>query len=515
MQDSSGNEMNLCYSLALNTSSVCQASNGQWDFQRLICTFPAYTTSQLCTTNIASGQFFTCNSALDQNSCNALQTGSGGNFNPANDLQCQWNSWAACRSASECTSTGRCNDFDLSVWNGQSQSLGVCVQLWQYDQNGNRQQCQQQSSISGASTGIMQTKLGCANQTVTNESSCAALSGYQWIARANSSTACGNHGAACFMNAFDTYDYNLMTSTMCSDCRGNYESIYQYTFGLTEASTILPLSWVARQWAQVNQWKLTISQSKMNNAVQQAVTSIIARQQLNDLSTQYNRLIPLMEIVACDCLSSQQAGTDCFQNVAATVVDVDCRKDPALVNSCGPLVWNDTTVFANQNVSSSNVQVVRTMAGPFLLQFATRNTSGRRRLLALADLSYAIIKNNNSVIVGQIIGDGFYFNNVTGSNANICLTRSLMIGIVNSDFQIYDLVVSVNNQTVSQWLNISLTSTGLQLCTSIAKSGIYFPIARVKNPETYVLSYSASSPSAVLLMKAISGLIIIAIAFLF
>jgi hypothetical protein len=488
MNDQSGNEMMLCYSTQFNTSTICQTNNGQWDFNRLVCTFPGFVTQASCTNNVPSAQFFTCNSATTQATCSNLTNSNtfGNQY-----LQCNWNDWAQCRSATECTNTGRCNDFELSNWNGFTQIDGVCVRPWQYDQNGNRQFCQSQTS-SGQSTGIGQTKLGCDLQSVVNASGCAlhASDGYQWIIRATDQTTCINHGSACFPNAFDSFDFNTMSSSVCTKCNGNFETIYQYTQGTTIPSAILPLTWVARQWAPVNQWKLTISFSKMNGIVQEAVTSILAREQLNSLSATYNRLIPLMQIVACDCLSNG-LDSSCFTSVSATIIDVECRKDPGTLNNCGPLSWNSTIISNTQNVTSTNVQVVRTMAGPFLLQFATRG--GSRRLLSSSSLaaSYAVVQNNHSTTVGQLTGDGFYFNNATGT-ATVCLTQSLMISIVNSDFVVPDFVVSANNVTLSPWLNANITTQGLQLCASVSSSGMYFPILRVSNPQTYV-SLAASS----------------------
>jgi hypothetical protein len=110
------------------------------------------------------------------------------------------------------------------------------------------------------------------------------------------------------------------------------------------------------------------------------------------------------------------------------------------------------------------------------------NAPRRELLSTTSTLMNEPVQNNQSVVVGQIIGNGMYIS----SASELCVTISPSIQISNSAFTVYDFVVSENNLTISEPLNFqNLTLNGLQLCALQNSNGTYFPIIRVANWQTY------------------------------
>jgi hypothetical protein len=508
MRDMNGLEQTLCYTEDYTDSFACQVAGGNWRNDMQLCTFDNVINRGQCL-NITGASYFSCGSAAaSKTSCNALKSDQTlGTI--ASYLQCNWNDYAECQTIQECTSTGRCNDDEFYQWssNGGSPIPGSCIEPWKFDQSGQRVWC---NGLEEQGNYIRQTRIGCVKSQYVNATTCAA-EGFVWHAKAYTQQDCDAHAHGCVFND-NLWNYKNMNGPTCSQCGGTSESLFQWYNGIPLQSEILSLDWVPRQYAPVNQWRETVDYDKWNQAIQVSIARKVARQTKNLMSQKYNRLIPLMQIALCDCFAGDtSASANCFAEISATVLEVECRNDPNQINTCGPFTWNLTN---EANQSSSSVSVYRTMAGPFLLQFAenvNRTHNQARRLLTLASTEpvgnvYAIIKNTNRTIVGQIVGDGFMKSDST--ETQICMTRSLMIDIVTADFSVPDFARRIDDSTISGPLVISdITVTGLQYCGTVSTQGLYFPVLRVSNYQNYTWATTDVPSNSDLSTSALSGII--------
>jgi len=62
---------------------------------------------------------------------------------------------------------------------------------------------------------------------------------------------------------------------------------------------MVPLNWVARQWAPVNKWGSTLSWNKVDNAVQKAIMNMVGISYANEIKCEFGVVVALFSKIAC------------------------------------------------------------------------------------------------------------------------------------------------------------------------------------------------------------------------
>jgi len=295
---------------------------------------------------------------------------------------------------------------------------------------------------------------------------CTAVGGV-WSQPSYTRQACIQSGQMCNRGG----NFYAMNSTDCGSCGGHIVNTNYYTNGSWLNYTMIPYTWMAHGWVNLNEMLPNSSIS----AVSAFIVPYIYRAYYRSISIYLNEyegaLLDLMVRVGCDCDGTVRNG--CFSSFTTVGLSND------IISNLGGA---DSTTSAGTWTTSPNgapgpvggLQIGKV----FLSSLADLITGGGKK--RQSGLNYAIVQNSYGQVVGQLAGNGISVGQSGSANSGLSAQ-------VNTDISIpvapnYNISVLVQyDPTTGVWTvvvgNVSATFNGnyTTLIAELGQSGVYFP----------------------------------------
>ncbi|CAK4133280.1 unnamed protein product [Aphanomyces euteiches] len=414
--------------------------------------------------------------------------------------QCNDNGWAY---GDTCYASGTVNTFDNSTnsttslyyyayCNSCSYEYGVCIK---------------ERPPEGCLDNMWHT-LGCRVDGVHNKANCDAYGKSSntttlWKTKAQTKADCESVQTC---DEPGWYGVNYKSEAECAKCGGSGKSFYTWTSGVWSRPTVMNLTWMANgtQLIPVNQWKMAVSDWKVNDQL----TLPLVRKMANAKKTQtlltYNAFSSSLGVIACACGGNPDNASSCFDQTGGSVegiTDAFCGSSAPINAGCGKAVvkkdcssFNSTQsrrLTGGKVVGSSDKLSITTTyysAGPYAGTYEPFCDATSRKLL-----NTLAVKNSQGVVYGQLMGDGKGLKATSSfGSISLCLDLSLDIRTIPDRFPTPDVASLVNNAFVPLYVTSFATLNSKQMCFDATQSGIYFPIYRLNLTQTAVNQLTCS-----------------------
>jgi hypothetical protein len=278
---------------------------------------------------------------------------------------------------------------------------------------------------------------------------------------------------------------------------------------------MIPMTWTNRTWGSINKWATTINFTKVNEAIEGVMSTMMGKNIATEFLCKYNLLMGVVSRLACDCADTGIVG--CYNSTSfAQVGSLDLFSGLDATAS-----WADITITVSGDaIGNDSLSISASgstdLAG--LVNFPNVSPSRKRGdvdVEASSTNPYAIVVGNDSAIIGQLVGSGVELTlpaNLT--EVTLCIDRDFDITL-GSEFTVPDLGILVNDTVEPLWQEATIED-GVSLCETVTESGTYYPIYRV-GPEaasndtiSEPIRLNAADITMISVLSSLAGIVIIA-----
>lgn len=267
---------------------------------------------------------------------------------------------------------------------------------------------------------------------------------------------------------------------------------YEWTTGSTVTGQMQSLTWKQRQWGAINKVATTFVQDMFWDVTALVVAKRSAVAQLNYFRQKFGMISASMASLSCDCYDIPSNMASFCSSIGSASEDLaSCLAAQGAAVTCGGAYVGNVTDNTQITVGVLPAYKVLAAASPLIEQ---REGFG---LMAVGNsATYAIVKNDNDAVVGQVVGDAKVVSGVTGT-VNLCIDKNPNIDEDTSSYPVYDFAPYANNK-VGPPQGLTITENGLQLCADVTAGTTYYPVLRFTDYTTP----TGGSPSGALSLKA-------------
>jgi len=174
----------------------------------------------------------------------------------------------------------------------------------------------------GVRFGSYASELGCINYQL-NGTDCKEEGGV-WLKTATTEKQCREYGTGCLEETtLDTYLNPEILSHKprgaCDRCGGEPTPLIKWRRGQWREATSRPLEWRRRQYIQKFRYDDTLSFATIYADLEFAINNKFALGLQAEVECRYNRIMQLLETLACDCTSDSNGQEDCYSSFRVDV----------------------------------------------------------------------------------------------------------------------------------------------------------------------------------------------------
>lgn len=408
----------LCYGqVEGGNATTCMDQGGQW-IEPDICVLEAIKSAGECTA--LQGHAWASCAAMSNDTdgaCSACSMGDGeacplpvALAGPGGLLSCHVDAWSPCANQERCETSGLCNDWDMENWHAtecrnwpRNETACAAACIFAYDMTHGWPNCPWSQDGS-----YQWTRIGCANRTITDSDECAFRGG-SWHPRATVEAECTAHGSGCEEERF--WDLTSKGALECGECGGTPKPFYTWTPGAWITGSMQPLSWKTRTLEPINEWKPALNWTKLHEAMDEVVGTVMAANLKSTLMCKYNQVASALKSIACDCGVMEDGGDACYEGgsvewtpvaegEAFSGVERKLHLGPALV-----IIGTDT-IDAETDSMTIQVSTIPDLEARLGAAAAAgiHGDPERRRTLTEPNEWDVVFVNDGTKHVGQVVG---------------------------------------------------------------------------------------------------------------
>jgi hypothetical protein len=383
-----------------------------------------------------------------------------------------------CADETACQSSGVCSDLQVfaEFIDATGATDGVCLSLFSLNMEG--------FSICDVDT-HMYTEVGCADFTILDETACTS-SGQRWWKFASTKAEC-----EAFEVCHETYgEKEFVTwkpAQQCTDlCNADSRTAFAWSQGVWYTGSLLPLSWLPREYTTVNSIGDTFDFIEFRTQVRNAIALKLNYAFTTESLCRYESLVKSVGFASCAC--SGGFDMDCSDNlksdllVGATLacpyIESSLTASPAFIT-----IFDDTV---SQSSFCTVIHVHRTPALSFQLQntLALSSEIYTRKLFN----TFSIVKNDKGAAIGQIVSDAIFlqleFDDPATTISNpfeLCIEIDTDIAVYSAYTEYGFGVIDVETNVVTA-SEMPTTRNGGQVCAEVLP-GHYVVVAHLSDGE--------------------------------
>lgn len=294
-----------------------------------------------------------------------------------------------------------------------------------------------------------------------------------------------------------SYLWTQKDSASCVACGGAYASIFSWSTGTPTQAIWIPFSWTPRKELSANSWSTSLWNT---TAVQVLLTSTYvtryAQLAQTFLACRYGGVANYVSLLSCDCTTS--GSSNCyasFQPVLLGITRLCSRQTVTFLAAPGEISSSSDTVFLN---GCANLQLSLIPAGRF-----RRSSSSIFSSLFLDSIQaneWAVLRNGNDVVIGQLIGNGVELATDSTAQPGIELCLEIRSDIPrDAKYTIYTMALLSSNLRHFSVLSLANTtvrpnSQGVpSVCALVPGAGGYLPVTVTASYKSAKFSDALSS----------------------